>query len=352
MIARPIRLSLLAALAALGLAGACATPAETLARADGNYRDRDFERALRKYREVRTEACAPRGDRRLCCPAMIGEGQALIELQERHAGLAALERARSECPYDLEVRRKLYLANHASDPESNAQTSSVAFIVDNQIGKLSERARIAWLGIFLDGEVVGREPSNLAPGEHELEGEAMIEARDGGRTTPVRLSARTSVHVPGGRDAAPHWQSTIRIVLGERPGASLPEDRMTFQMEATPLAAPGSTPATPPAAPAGAPQLSPALSQHLGLELRVSGNAPRVPPELLRRGEGWKMRSEICVAPDGHVDAIKFLEPSPAHDPRVDAAVLEALRRWRYGGYRVNGVLQGFCHPLAVDLAR
>jgi TonB family protein len=71
----------------------------------------------------------------------------------------------------------------------------------------------------------------------------------------------------------------------------------------------------------------------------------------LRRGEGWKVPTEICVSAAGRVESVEFLRPAPAHDPRADAAILEAVRRWRYGSYRVDGTLRPFCHPHDIDLA-
>jgi hypothetical protein len=190
----------------------------------------------------------------------------------------------------------------------------------------------------------------VTPGNHELEAEAFVEVRGAaGARRPVRLRARHPLTVAPGAGVA-ELAATARLTLGERPDASLPEDRIVFQMEVTPLAPAGEAAAPAPAIPGAPAVVDRVLAQHLGLELRVSGDAPRVPPELLRRGQGWKMKTELCISPHGRVERVRFLEPAPAHDPRVDAAVLEALRRWRYGAYRVNGVLQAFCHALAVDL--
>jgi hypothetical protein len=36
----------------------------------------------------------------------------------------------------------------------------------------------------------------------------------------------------------------------------------------------------------------------------------------------------------------------------VDAAILEAVRRWRYGRFLANGKLRGYCHPHILDLRR
>jgi outer membrane biosynthesis protein TonB len=84
----------------------------------------------------------------------------------------------------------------------------------------------------------------------------------------------------------------------------------------------------------------------------MTGSDPKFPPEFVQRGSGWRVRTEICVAPDGRVQAIQFVDTAPAHDPVVDATILETVRRWRYGAYKVDGALHGFCHLHEVDLAR
>jgi outer membrane biosynthesis protein TonB len=93
------------------------------------------------------------------------------------------------------------------------------------------------------------------------------------------------------------------------------------------------------------------LAEHLGMSMRTEGSPPRVPRELLRAGEGWKIPAELCVTPQGRVDLIRLLQPGAGRDPRVDAAILEAVRRWSYGQYVLNGVPQPFCHALIIDLA-
>ncbi len=338
-------------LALLALAGAaCASSGALLADADADLRERDFERALDRYRSLKNRECSG-GDAALCCRGMLGEGEALLALGERQAAIKTLERCRSQCPRDLDVRRKLYLAEHPADPETPAPTGRASFVVEHDLGRLGERPKITWLGLFLDGELMGREPHAVAPGNHDLEADGFVDVPGPEGRRPVRLRARAPVVAPRSEPSA-RLVGTIRVSLGERQDATLPEDRITFQMEAVALTpAEKAKPETPDDPGTTAPKmLGHLLTQHLGLALRVSGARPKVPPELMRRGEGWKIQTEICVATDGRPDTIRFLEPSPAHDPRVDAAVLDTLRRWRYGAYRVNGVLQRFCHPLAVDL--
>jgi hypothetical protein len=323
-------------LTAVVLMGSCAHGNDLLGAAQGSYGERDFERALKRYRKLGSEECSPEGTGRLCCAALLGEAESLMALQERQAGLKALERCRQECPTDLDVRRHLYLAEHASDPEPEAATVSSTFTVEHVLGGLGERDRILWVGLFLDGELVGHEPLVVHPGSHELEAEILLEARGpgkGGHGSPVRLRARQPVSVPG--------PSYVRLTLAERADASLAEDRLTLELEVKS------------AADVTTPQPSdPAVAAKLNIDLRVAGQDPKFPAELSRHGDGWKMPAEICVGPEGRVRSVKFLEAAPAHEPRVDAILLEALRRWRYGAYRVDNVLTGFCHRHAVDLAR
>jgi hypothetical protein len=335
------RALLVLVLACLG--ASCSHGQSLLNAADSSFHERDYGDAAKRYRKLSAEECTPEGTGRLCCAGLLGEAESLLAVSERQAALKAFERCRQECPTNMEVRRKQYLAEHASDPErEGAPTTSATFTVEHVLGTLSDRAKILWVGLFLDGDVVGREPIGVHPGSHDLEAEALLDA-PGGRgveARPVRLRARQTFEVPSHGEMS--WPASVRLTLGERSDASLPEDRTTLEMEVN-------RPQTPP------PALKPAeaeAARHLGVELRMSGNDPKFPSDLAQHGAGWRVRTEICVSPEGRVQSIKFLDTAPAHEPRVDATILETIRRWRYGSYKVDGVLRGFCHPHEVDLAR
>jgi hypothetical protein len=324
------------ALTMAALAGSCAHGNDLYVLAEGNFKERDFERSLKRYRKLGGEECTPEGTRRLCCAALLGEAESLLALQERDAALKTFERTRQECPTDTDVRRRQYLAEHASDPEGDPTTVNSVFTVEYLLGGLGERDRILWVGLFLDGELVGHEPLVVHPGAHELEAEILLEARGPdkkGGISPVRLRSRQPVSVPG--------PSYLRVALAERAASSLAEDRMTLEIEVK-----SASDIHPDPVPS-----DPAVARKLNIDLRVAGEDPRFPPELARHGEGWKVRTEICVGPEGRVRSVKFLDAAPAHDPRVDAIILETVRRWRYGAYRIDNVLTGFCHTHDVDLA-
>ena len=319
--------------AAVGL-GACAHGNDLLVSAQGSFGERDFERALKRYRKLGGEECAPEGNHRLCCAALLGESESLLALQERQAALKVFERTRQECPTDPDVRRRQYLAEHASDPESDPGTVSATFTVEHVLGGLGERDKILWVGLFLDGEFIGHEPQTVHPGPHDLEAEFLLEARGPDRHgSPVRLRARQPIAVPG-----PNY---VRLTLAERAEASLAEDRMALELEVK-----SASEIPPPPRPS-----DPAVASKLSIDLRVAGQDPKFPGELARHGAGWKIRTQICVGPEGRVQSVTFLDTAPAHEPRVDAILLETLRRWRYGAYRVDNVLTGFCHVHDVDLA-
>jgi hypothetical protein len=325
------------ALVTAAFAGGCAHGSDLYVLAETNFKERDFEQALKRYRKLGGEECTPEGTRRLCCAALLGEAESLLQLQEREASLKTFERGRQECPMDTDLRRRQYLAEHASDPEGDARTVNAVFTVEYVLGGLGERDKILWLGLFLDGEFVGHEPLTVHPGDHELEAEFLLEARGPdrkGSMSPVRLRSRQPISVPG--------PSYLRVTLAERAASSLAEDRMALEIEVK-----SATDVVAPPAPA-----DPAVAKKLSIDLRVAGEDPRFPPELARHGEGWKVDTEICVGPEGRVRSLKFLGASPAHDPRVDAIILETVRRWRYGAYRVDNVLTGFCHGHQIDLAR
>ena len=325
----------------------CASGDQLLNAAQSDFRERDFQGALGRYRDLGREQCVPDKSPRLCCAALIGEADALVALEEAQAALRAYEHGRAQCPDNLEVRRKHYLAQHASDPEPTGPESTASFAVEHLLGSLGDGARILWVGVFLDGELVGRDPSPVRPGKHDLEAEALVEGRgsssSGSRT--VRLHARQPLVVPA-HTTSTDLRGTIRLIFGERAEASMPDNRLSFDMEVTPLRPAGSEPPAAAAKPGDG-----MLTAHVGRDLRVSGGDPRIPADLVRRGDGWKVPTEVCVKADGKVDSVEFLRPTPARDPRADAAILEAVRRWRYGSYKVNGALKPFCHPHDIDLA-
>lgn len=330
------RLRPLGVLLAAAVLGTCAHGNDLYVQADGAFKERDFDGALGRYRKLSNEECGPDGNHRLCCAGLLGEAETLLALQERHSALAAFERCRQECPMDLEVRRRHYLAEHANDPEGEPTFVTSTVNVEYALTGLSDRDKILWVGLFLDGEFIGHEPLTVRPGAHELEAEILLEARGPDRKggmSPVRLRARQPIPIPG--------TDYIRVTLSERIDASLAEDRMALELDTKPAR---DAPVEPKPSDA-------AVASRLNLDLRVAGQDPRFPTELARRGTGWKVRTEICVGPEGRVRSVKFLGPAPAHEPRVDAIILESLRRWRYGAYRVDNVLTGFCHPHEVDLA-
>lgn len=335
----PPQLLLVAAGVAAAVLAGCAHGNDLLVSAQGSFRERDFERALKRYRNLGNEECTPEGNRRLCCAGLLGEAEALLALQEREAALKAFERCRQECPTDLEVRRKLFQAEHASDPEPDPTTVYASFTVEWVVGGVGEREKIQWVGLFLDGEFIGHEPLTVHKGMHELEAELLLEApgpdTQGGRR-PVRLRSRQPILVPG--------PSHLRLTVAERADASLAEDRFSLELEPKSPAERAALPGPP--APA-----DPAVAAKLTLDLRVAGSEPRFPAELSRHGAGWKVPLQLCVGPEGRVRSIEFLENAPAREPRVDAIILESVRRWRYGAYKVDNILTGFCHKHEIDLA-
>src|SRR5687767_12121245 len=176
-------------LVAAVLWGSCAHGNDLYVLAEGNFKERDFDGALKRYRKLSSEECTPEGNHRLCCAGLLGEAEALLALQERQAALAAFERCRQECPTDVDVRRRQYLAEHANDPEGDPTTITSVVDVEYVLTGLSERDKILWVGLFLDGEFVGHEPLTVRPGAHELESELLLEARGPdrkGAMSPVR----------------------------------------------------------------------------------------------------------------------------------------------------------------------
>jgi hypothetical protein len=58
------------------------------------------------------------------------------------------------------------------------------------------------VGLFLDGEVVGREPLSVRSGTHELEAEALLDAPGGKGCRPARAPARAAALQPAGAAAS------------------------------------------------------------------------------------------------------------------------------------------------------
>ena len=186
---------------------------------------------------------------------------------------------------------------------------------------------------------MGHDPLAVRAGTHELEVEALVDVRGAG--APVRLRARQPVVIAHGSMYMP-LGAALRLTFGARSEASMPDSRLTLDLDPVTVT---EAPPPPPPVPAAPGPLVP------DLRLRVAGEDPSPPAELGHRGAGWKVRTEICVGPEGRVQSIELLDAAPARDPRSDAIVIEALRRWRYGSYRVDGVLRGFCHLHDADLA-
>jgi hypothetical protein len=325
---------------------ACASSSSLLSEADRHLEDRELGRATARYREVAEKECAT-GDQALCCDALRGQAEALHQADERQDALRAWRRAAGQCPMDLAVRRRLFQAEHVGEAESPAAPSTVAYAIEAQVAALGARVKLTWVGLFLDGELATREPVALKPGPHALDAEIFFEVPERDRAPRrMRLSASKSVTVPTG-GATTVLTGKVRLVLAER-SATMPEERYTLTLEGGEVA-----PAAAPTAPAGKQPgvLEQILAEHLGMSMRTEGSPPRVPRELLRAGEGWKIPAELCVTPQGRVDLIRLLQPGAGRDPRVDAAILEAVRRWSYGQYVLNGVPQPFCHALIIDLA-
>jgi TonB family protein len=302
-----------------------------LARADANLGERDFGSALGRYRDLADESCKPQGREPLCCAALRGQADALLGMNERQAALAALERQVQECPTDPEVRRKLYQAQHAGESEDPALTT-VDLGADHVVTGLGDGEQLQWVAVFLDGEPLGHEPLSVHPGAHELTAEALLRAAGPGRGRPrdeVHLRARQDLMVAGGAPVT--GEVPLRFV--GRPDSSLADDLIALEM---------GPPAVTPTPPRPGPP---------DFDLRVAGADPLFPPELRHRGQGWKVPLRICVTPEGRVRSVALLSAAPARDPRVDAIIVEAVRRWRYGPYKVNGQRQGFCHLHAIDLA-
>ncbi len=329
----------------LGWLCACAHSPDILREAQGRLDDREFGRALAGFREVSEKECAA-GEGALCCAALLGAADSLAALDERQNAISSYRRAQNQCPFDVTVRRKLFLTEHAGDPEITTAPASVSFQVEHRFMGLGTRIHLVWLGLFLDGEVIGPGPLPVRTGTHEIEVEAFLDIattkENPGRR--LRLRAVRPLDVSGIGPSSV-LGGVIQLLFTESPREPVVEARYSLELNVSTLG------------PATALKMetkkteAPVLEQHLGMNLRETGEPPKIPRALLKSGPGWTAASELCVNPEGRVESLRFLGPSPVHNPVVDAAIVEALRRWRYGRYVLNGVPQPFCHSLSVDLS-
>lgn len=331
---------LLVPLTVFTLAG-CAHSGDKLATAERRLAEHAYGNAVRLFQEVGRDECAE-GDSPLCCRALLGEAEALLGAGERQAALQAFGRCRERCPQDLTVRRRQYLAEHALDEEPTEAERSLSLSLAYVLDRVSDDVRLIWAGVFLDGEPVGREIMAARPGPHAVEAEVILEVL-GGPQRGKRLRLRDGKTVTVSRSwSAPRLALRLRIEQGaDASGGRL---ELTVLENETPTAAD-----SPPAVDDKQGQI---LSRHVGFALRESGNPPRLPPDLVRQGKGWTVPLDLCVGPAGRVERVRFVAEAPGREPLVDAAVLESVRRWRYGTYRVGDTPRGFCHPIEVDLAR
>lgn len=322
----------------------CTHSPDILREAQLRFEDREFGRALPGFRKVSAKECE-KGEGAMCCAALLGEADSLAGMDERHNAVASYRRARTQCPFDVTVRRKLFLAEHAGDPEVSTAPASVSFQIDHRFVGLGPRVRLVWLGLFLDGETIGRGPIAVHAGNHEVEVEAFLEiiATKENPARQLRLRAVRPVVVSAVGPSSV-LGGVIQLLFAETLREPVVEARYRLELTVSPLGPESAmkmeTPKT----------AAPMLEQHLGMNLRETGDRPKIPRALLKAGPGWTALSELCVNPEGRVESIRFLRPSPVHDPVVDAAIVDALRRWRYGRYVLNGVPQPFCHSLLVDL--
>jgi hypothetical protein len=327
--------------ACLAVAGAgCTSIADRLARADQQRHDLAFGSALGQYRAVGQDACSEgsEGDA-ACCRALLGEAVCSLELGERASAIHAAERARRRCPHDLEARRLLHEVRRpeAVTPVPPAYRVPLAIEVDPR--GLPRAARVTWLAVFVAGVPVGTEAIELGPGTHEVEAELALAPPAGREEPPMLLHDRGTLTVSGA--GAPGGEARLlRLTVDASP---TPRLTLTIQpLVPLPIGPMAKLP----------PEQALIFLQKIGPALRESAPRPRVPPEHRRRGPHWEMPVTLCVDPSGNVTTLRLASTGPGRHPRVDGAVLDAVRAWRYGVFRLNGVAQAYCHDEALDLAR
>jgi hypothetical protein len=328
--------------ATLAAAGCAHTP-EILAEARGKYALHDYDDALAGYREAAAQACTE-GATPSCCEALSGEGDSLMGQGERMGAAKAFARAARDCPYDLTVRRKLYLAQTSLAADETGSRRTITLTLEHDVAKLGARVQIVWVAAFFDGQLVGREPLVTRAGRHDVEAEAFLRLStgtrggDGARAGElVRLTAHAELGIPA-RMPSSQLVGVVRLAFDDR---GLVVAVPKFSSDETATAAPE----------ADANAAGPDMSRAAAKGLLLSGEDPRIPTNLRRPGAHWRSHIRVCVEPGGHVTTLRFLElPAPA-EPRIDAAIVEALRRWRHRPYTAEGKTANFCYDDLLNLA-
>jgi TonB family protein len=181
---------------------------------------------------------------------------------------------------------------------------------------------------------------------------------DGGVSVPVRpstdLSPRPSPAVAAGR--SPARRQRPRGIAGSNGQAALQLIAAAAERP-QPIAPPDPEPEPQPAPPppidtrpplVAAPVTTQPFEQMpvaLARGLRVFDTFPRLPQELVRAGRRYPVELEICVDQQGAVADVHVERGSP---DQLNAALLSAVRTWRYRPYTVGGASRPFCHALRV----
>jgi TonB family protein len=106
-----------------------------------------------------------------------------------------------------------------------------------------------------------------------------------------------------------------------------------------------SAPATPGTPPRSLPPE--AGRAQLAIDPTVAPYLPRVPPELAGTGAQSTVLLRICVSAAGSVDRVFTMKGG---NPRIDAAIVQTVRTWKYKPYQVDGRPVPFCTTLRYSL--
>ena len=80
---------------------------------------------------------------------------------------------------------------------------------------------------------------------------------------------------------------------------------------------------------------------------QADGNAPRLPPGLVGRGFETAVSMRVCVSESGAVSGVRVMERAGTS---VDARVVDAVSRWRYLPYSIDGRPSAFCYRLRYEV--
>jgi hypothetical protein len=210
--------------------------------------------------------------------------------------------------------------------------------------------RLAWYEAYLDGQTAIDHLLHTTVGAHEVSLELYLEPLVKGEA-PVRLDVTEPVTVPAdlaGRTAAggidvslrerPDGTITERVMIETVPRAFIAEEKFLEELRAGRLLSGTPAPAGSQPDPRASHKL---LTPDLGHQQLLTPLRQLLPADLKR--QSFVGLFKVCVTPAGDVESVAVLQPP---GPEREAAIISAIRGWKYRPYKIDGAPVAFCYPV------